>query len=73
MSAIKNSQMSSYCHFNIIIKEPGTTFQSPALSQKHVINVCHITHYYMTKFHFDSTYDSKEVSISVIFIMYQCL
>ena len=27
-----------YCHFNKIIKGPGTSFQSPALSQKHVRN-----------------------------------
>ena len=31
-------------HFNKIIKEPGTSFQSPALSQKHVRNVCHTAH-----------------------------
>ena len=29
----------SHCHFNKIIKGPGTTFQSPPLSQKHVRNV----------------------------------
>ena len=28
-------------HFNKIIKGPGTSFKSPALSQKHVRNVCH--------------------------------
>ena len=27
-------------HFNNI-KRPGTSFRSPALSQKHVKNVCH--------------------------------
>ena len=39
MSTIKNGQISLYCHFNTIIG-PGTSFQSPALSQKHVRNVC---------------------------------
>ena len=33
-----------YCYFNKIIKGPETSFQSPALSQKHVSNVCHTTH-----------------------------
>ena len=33
MSTIKNDQISLYCHFNKIIKGPGTSFQSPALSQ----------------------------------------
>ena len=57
------------CHFNKIINEPGTSFQSPALSQKHVRIVCHTAHQYLTKFHFDSTKDSKEISISVTSIM----
>ena len=35
---------SLYSHFHEIIKEPGTTFQAPALSQKHVRNVCHTAH-----------------------------
>ena len=30
---------SRYCHFNKIIKGLGTSFQSPALGQKHVTNV----------------------------------
>ena len=30
---------SRYSHFNKIIKGPGTSFQSPALNQKHVRNV----------------------------------
>ena len=42
-------------YFNKIIKEPGTCFQSPALSPKHVINVYHTAHQFLTKFHFDST------------------
>ena len=44
MSTIKNGQISLYCHFNKIIKGPGTSFQSPALSQKHDKNVCHTAH-----------------------------
>ena len=39
MSAIKNSQISLHCHFNKIIKGPGTSFQYPAFSQKNVTNV----------------------------------
>ena len=41
MSTIKNGQIFLYCYFNKIIKETGTTFQSPAFSQKHVRNVFH--------------------------------
>ena len=33
MSTIKNGQILLYRHFNKIIKEPGTSFQSPAFSQ----------------------------------------
>ena len=55
MSTIENDQILLYCHFNKIITGSGTSFQSPALSQKHVRNVCHTVHYYLTKFHFDST------------------
>ena len=44
MSTIKNGQISLYGHFNKIIKCPGTSCQSPALSQKHVRNVCHTAH-----------------------------
>ena len=39
MSTIKNGQGSLHCHFNKIIKGPGTGFQSAALSQKHVRNI----------------------------------
>ena len=39
MSTIKNDQTSLYCHFNKIIKGPGTSFQSQALNQKHVRNI----------------------------------
>ena len=55
MSTIKNGQILLYCHFNKIIKGPGASFQSPALSQKQLRNVCHTAHKYLTKFHFDST------------------
>ena len=55
MSTIKNGQILLYCHFNKKIKEPGISFQSPALSQKQVRNVSHTVHYYLTKFHFSST------------------
>ena len=41
MPTIKNDQISLYCHFDKIIKGPVTSFQSPALSQKHVRNICH--------------------------------
>ena len=44
MSTIKNGQILLYCHFNKIIKGPGTSFQSPALSQKHVRKVFHTEH-----------------------------
>ena len=52
MSTIKNDLL--YCHLNKIIKEPGTSFQHPAVNQKHVRNIYHTAHYYLTKFHFDS-------------------
>ena len=44
MSTIKNNQILLYCNFNEIIKEPGTSFQSPAFSEKHVRNVCDTAH-----------------------------
>ena len=65
MLTIKNGQISLYCRFNKIIKGPEISFQSPALSQKHGRNVCDTAHQYLTKFHFDSIYDSKEISVSV--------
>ena len=68
MSTIKNGHIWLYYHFKKIIKGSGTSFQSPALSQKHVRNICHTAHQYQTKFHFDSTQDSKEITISVTFI-----
>ena len=44
MSAIINGQILLYCDFKKILKGPGTSFQSPTLSQEHVRNVCHTTH-----------------------------
>ena len=44
MFTIKNDQILLYCHFNKIVKGPGTSFQSPVLSQKHVRNICHTAH-----------------------------
>ena len=44
MSTIKNSQILQYCHFDKIIKEPATSFQPPAFSQKHVRNIFHTAH-----------------------------
>ena len=38
---MKTGQISLYCRFNKIIKGSGTSFQSPALNQKHIKNVCH--------------------------------
>ena len=55
MSTIKNDQILLYCDFNKVIKEPGTSFQSPTFRQKHVKNVCHTAQWYLSKFHFDST------------------
>ena len=33
-----------YCCFTKMIKRPGPIFQSPALNQKHIRNVCHTAH-----------------------------
>ena len=44
MSTMKNGQISLYCHFNKIIKEPGTSFQSPAFAKNYVRNGCHTAH-----------------------------
>ena len=38
---LKNWQMLLHCHFIKMIKGPGISFQFPALSQKHVRNVCY--------------------------------
>ena len=55
ISTTKNSQILLYFRFNKIIKGPGTSFQSPALSKKHVRNVFHTVHQHLTKFRVDST------------------
>ena len=68
MSTIKNGPILRFCHFNKIIKGFGISFLSPALSQKHLGNICHTAQWYLTKFLFDSTYDSKEISVSVTLI-----
>ena len=60
MSTTKNDLILLYWHFNKIIKEPGTSFQSPAFSQKYVGNGFHTGQQYLTKFHFDRTQDSKK-------------
>ena len=52
MSTIKNGQTSLYCHFDKIIKGPGTSFQPQALSQKHVRNVCHTAQIVLEQFSF---------------------
>ena len=67
MSTIKYDPISVHCQFNKIIKGPSC--QSPALSQKHVRNVYHTAHQYLTKFNFDRTWDSRKISISVASIM----
>ena len=64
MSTIKNGQILLYCYFNKIIKGPGTSFQFVTLSPRHVRDVCHAAHQYLTKFHFDSTFGSKELGIN---------
>ena len=44
MSTTENGQISLYCRFDKIMIEPETSFQSPALSQKHARNVSHTAH-----------------------------
>ena len=51
----KNGQISFHCYFKKILKGPGTSFHSQALNQKHIRNVCHTAHYYLSTFHFDSS------------------
>ena len=72
MSTIKNDQISLYYHFNKIKENPGTSFQSPALNQKLGRIVCHIAHQYLTKSGIDNTWDSKEISITVISVTSLC-
>ena len=43
ISTIYNGQIFLYCRFNKIIKGPGTTLQSAALRQYHIVNVCYAT------------------------------
>ena len=54
MSAIKNGQISLYCHFNKIIKGPGTSFQSFFLETEkslilHIVNQNHCSNYLPSK------------------------
>ena len=44
MSTIKNGQILLFRHFDKIIKGPGTSILSAALSQKHVRNVFNTAH-----------------------------
>ena len=44
MNNEKLQMLNVYCHLNKILKGPGNSFPSPALSQKHVRNVCHTAH-----------------------------
>ena len=44
MSTIKHGQIMLYCDINKIIKGPETSFQTTAMNQKHVRNVCHTVH-----------------------------
>ena len=48
-----------YFYFDKIVKGSGTSFQFWALRQIHDKNVCHMVDWYLTKFHFDSSQDSK--------------
>ena len=41
---VKNGQILLCCHFKKIMEGPGTSFQSLALSQKHVRNSCYAEH-----------------------------
>ena len=47
MSTINNALILS-CHFNEIMKGPGISFQSLALSEKQVRNVYHTGDQYLT-------------------------
>ena len=44
MSTIQNDHVSLYWHINKIIKEPETSCQTPALSQKQIRNFCYKAH-----------------------------
>ena len=60
MSTIKNGQISLYCHFNKIIKGPETSFQSPALRQKHVRDCFSYSTLVFDHVYFHITYASKK-------------
>ena len=49
-----------YWHFNKIIKGPGTSFQSPALSQKNVRNVCRVAYDDVTDEYQELTYFTQK-------------
>ena len=65
MPTIKNREILLYNHFNKIIKGPGPGFQSSALGQKHVRNVYHTPHQYLTEFLFESTLGFKRNKLSI--------
>ena len=44
MSTIKNGEISLFCRFNKFIKGSGTSFQSPALNQKYMLEMFVIQH-----------------------------
>ena len=64
MLTIKIGQILLHCHFNKIIKQPGTSFQSLVLNQKYVRTICLTPYQYLTKLLLESAQDSKEISIS---------
>ena len=49
MSTMKKCQNLLYCRFNKFIKRSGTSFHSPALTQKHIRNVSHTAHFKRNK------------------------
>ena len=59
---MKNGQILIYCHFNKIIKGPGTSFQSPALSQTSTI--CGNTYDDVTIFEICVFHKNKNLYIS---------
>ena len=69
-TATKKWQTLLYCHFIRISKGPGTSFLSSEMPQKRGKNVCHKI-YCLTKFHFNITFGSKEITKSVTSIMHR--
>ena len=61
----KTYRLHCISNLNEIIKGARPNFQSSKQSQKHVRNAYHKFHYYLTKFHFGTNYDSKEKFESV--------